>query len=309
MRGDWAVARPGLAPGGWAFEFANVNYPDVDDTAEVVLALRRVSAAASAARTGAARGRERHGVGGRPRIDAAIGALRWVQGMQSSDGGWGAFDADNTRSLVRELPFLDFGEVIDEPSADVTAHAVEMLAALGLRRHPGRSPRRALAARPAGARRLVVRALGRQPHLRHRRGGAGADRRGRGACAGVHPPRGAAGSRSTRTRTAAGARTRAPTTIPRGSAAARAPPRRPPGRCSRCTRAGRAGSRRCARGVAWLVATQRADGSWDEPQYTGTGFPSDYYINYHLYRLVVPGRWRSAAACAAAGRCTAVATA
>ncbi len=54
--------------------------------------------------------------------------------MQSADGGWGAFDADNTRTLVRELPFLDFGEVIDEPSADVTAHAVEMLAALGPRR-------------------------------------------------------------------------------------------------------------------------------------------------------------------------------
>ena len=60
------------------------------------------------------------------------GRARWVEGMQSSGGGWGAFDADNTRALVRELPFLDFGEVIDEPSADVTAHAVEMLAALGL---------------------------------------------------------------------------------------------------------------------------------------------------------------------------------
>ncbi len=56
--------------------------------------------------------------------------------MQSRDGGWGAFDADNTRSLVRELPFLDFGEVIDEPSADVTAHAVEMLAAVGLAGDP-----------------------------------------------------------------------------------------------------------------------------------------------------------------------------
>ena len=62
--------------------------------------------------------------------------MRWVEGMQSCDGGWGAFDADNTRALVRELPFLDFGEVIDEPSADVTAHAVEMLAALGRARQP-----------------------------------------------------------------------------------------------------------------------------------------------------------------------------
>src|SRR5580700_7883911 len=135
MIGDWAVARRGLAPGGWAFEFANVNYPDVDDTAEVVLALRRVAGAVSVARGAACDGNNGSSAtaGLRSEIDAAIGrAQHWVRGMQSSDGGWGAFDADNTCSLVRELPFLDFGEVIDEPSADVTAHAVEMLAVLGL---------------------------------------------------------------------------------------------------------------------------------------------------------------------------------
>src|ERR1019366_878820 len=115
--GDWSVARPRLQAGGWAFEFANVNYPDVDDTAEVVLALQRVKRSA--------------------RTDGAIErAARWVEGMQSSEGGWGAFDAENTRALIRELPFLDFGEVIDEPSADVTAHAGEMLAALGRARDP-----------------------------------------------------------------------------------------------------------------------------------------------------------------------------
>ncbi len=71
------------------------------------------------------------------RIEAAVGrALRWVEGMQSAGGGWGAFDAENTRWLVRDIPFLDFGEVIDEPSADVTAHAVEMLAELGLADSP-----------------------------------------------------------------------------------------------------------------------------------------------------------------------------
>src|SRR5205085_1270536 len=80
-------------------------------TAEVVLALRRV---------------------GLPEGEAAVERARvWVEGMQTTGGGWGAFDAENTRALLRELPFLDFGEVIDEPSADVTAHAVEMLAAVG----------------------------------------------------------------------------------------------------------------------------------------------------------------------------------
>ncbi len=103
----------------------------------------------------------------------------------------------------------------------------------------------------------------------------------------MHPPRGALARASTRTRTAAGARTRAPTTIPTWIG-------RGPSTASQTAWAllalHAAGERSpaLARGVAWLVATQRADGGWDEPQYTGTGFPSDYYINYHLYRLAFP---------------------
>ena len=112
--GDWQVRRPELPPGGWAFEFANDDYPDTDDTAEIVLALRRV----------------RHPDPARVRavIDRAV---VWTTGMQSRDGGWGAFDADNTHTLANTLPFCDFGAVIDPPSADVTAHVVEMLAAEG----------------------------------------------------------------------------------------------------------------------------------------------------------------------------------
>src|SRR5438067_4967874 len=107
VRGDWAIRRPGLEPGGWAFEFANDNYPDIDDTAEVVMALRRTEAEGAA--------------------EAIARAVRWTLAMASRDGGWGAFDADNTRELCRKLPFCDFGEVIDPPSADVTAYIVEML--------------------------------------------------------------------------------------------------------------------------------------------------------------------------------------
>jgi squalene-hopene/tetraprenyl-beta-curcumene cyclase len=111
--GDWAVRRPHLAPGGWAFEFDNDGYPDVDDTAEAILALRRAP---------------------RQGTDAAIDrATRWMCGMASRDGGFAAFDADNTRELVNRLPFCDFGAVIDPPSADVTAHVVEALA------HEGRA--------------------------------------------------------------------------------------------------------------------------------------------------------------------------
>src|SRR6185312_12269456 len=106
VRGDWSVRRPELEPGGWAFEFANDTYPDTDDTAEVVLALRRSA------------------VDVQPAVDRAI---RWLLGMAS---------ADNVRWLVRKLAFSDFGEVIDPPSSDVTAHVVEMLAREGMTGDP-----------------------------------------------------------------------------------------------------------------------------------------------------------------------------
>jgi squalene-hopene/tetraprenyl-beta-curcumene cyclase len=270
-RGDWSVMRPQLEPGGWAFEFANVNYPDVDDTAEVVLALQRLA------------GRQPL----RAPIDGAIGrALRWVEGMQSSDGGWAAFDTDNTRALVRELPFLDFGEVLDEPSADVTAHALEMLGALGLGDTPaarrgvrwllerqeadgswfgrwginhiygtGAALPGLLATGMPASHQAIRRAVAWLERHQNEDGGWGEDPRsyddhdwiGRGA--------------STASQTAWAL-------IALHAAGERSPA--------------------LARGVAWLVGTQREDGGWDEPQYTGTGFPSDYYINYHLYRLTFP---------------------
>src|SRR5512132_1532531 len=106
VRGDWAIRKPGLPAGGWAFEFDNDLYPDVDDTAVVVLALREL------------------GLG-----DAAVGrGLGWMVGMQSRSGGWGAFDVDNEALWLYKLPICDFGKVTDEPSADVTAHALEALA-------------------------------------------------------------------------------------------------------------------------------------------------------------------------------------
>src|SRR2546423_11775367 len=109
VKGDWAIRRPELAPGGWAFEFQNDLYPDVDDAAVTSLALREL------------------GIG-----DAAVRrALDWVAGMQSKNGGWGAFDADNTKHWIPKIPFCDFGAVIDPPSVDVSAHALEVLAPEG----------------------------------------------------------------------------------------------------------------------------------------------------------------------------------
>ena len=160
-RGDWAVRTPELAPGGWAFEFENDLYPDVDDTAVVALALRRCH-----------RGH-----------DAVDRGLAWTAGMQSRSGGWGAFDVDNEAYWLYKLPFCDFGKVTDEPSADVTAHALEALAPESRLRRRGR-PRARLAARRAGGRRLLVRPLGRQPRLRDRRRAA----RARGLRNRARPP-------------------------------------------------------------------------------------------------------------------------
>lgn len=233
VRGDWAVRRPHLPAGGWSFEFANVNYPDVDDTAEVALALRRV----------------RHPEP--ERLDAAVQrGVRWTLGMQSSDGGWGAFDADNTQGLCRELPFCDFGEVIDPPSADVTAHAVEMLAVEGM-------------AGAAEARRGLGWLERAQEPDGSWFGRWGANHvYGTGAvvpaavAAGVPPSdprlrRAVAWLEEHQNEDGGGERTCAPTATPRGSAAGRAPPRRPPGRYLRSRPPGSGGRRWTAASPSW----------------------------------------------------------
>jgi squalene-hopene/tetraprenyl-beta-curcumene cyclase len=269
VKGDWSVRRPGLAPGAWAFEFANDGYPDIDDTAEVVLALDRVA--------------DRHV----PGTSAAVRrGVDWVIGMQSKDGGWGAFDADNTRRLVEKLPFCDFGAVIDPPSADVTAHAVEMLAHQGLAhtevaqrgvqwlldaQEPdgswfGRWGANFVYGTGAVVPALVVAGIDKTDPVIKRAiewledhqnadGGWGEDLRsyrddswrGRGA--------------STASQT---------------------------GWALLALLAVDPHTDAVARGIGWLVETQRADGCWDEDLYTGTGFPGDFYINYEMYRVVFP---------------------
>ena len=271
VKGDWAVRRPAVPPGGWAFEFANDNYPDIDDTAEVVLALRRVAP----------------GYPDKAGLESAVDrGVRWILGMQSSDGGWGAFDADNTRTLCRELPFCDFGEVIDPPSADVTAHVVEMLAWEGGAEE--RATRRGLS--------WLARNQERDGSWFGRWGanhvyGTGA----------VIPAAIAAGIPKEDPKIRAGVRWLEEHQNPDGgwgedlrSYEDRLWIGRGSSTGSQTAWAlfallaagGRSES--VERGVAWLCQAQLPEGTWDEPLYTGTGFPGDFYINYHLYRLVFP---------------------
>jgi squalene-hopene/tetraprenyl-beta-curcumene cyclase len=115
--GDWQVKVKDVEPGGWAFEFANLCYPDVDDTAVALIVLARW----------------RHIFPNRNRLENAIRLARdWIIAMQCRNGGWGAFDKDNDKHLLTEIPFCDFGETLDPPSVDVTAHVLEGLGLLGM---------------------------------------------------------------------------------------------------------------------------------------------------------------------------------
>ncbi|WP_097986670.1 squalene--hopene cyclase [Streptomyces sp. f150] len=268
--GDWSVRKPELPPGGWAFEFHNDNYPDIDDTAEVVLALRRVRHPDPA------------------RLESAIArGVRWNLGMQSRNGAWGAFDADNTSPFPNRLPFCDFGEVIDPPSADVTGHVVEMLAVEGLANHPrtregiewllaeqeacgawfGRwgvnyvygtgsvVPALITAGLPAGHP-AIRRAVDWLESVQNDDGGWGEDLRS------YQEEKWIGHGESTASQTAWA--------------------------LLALLAAGRRDTASVTRGVTWLTEAQQADGSWDEPYFTGTGFPWDFSINYHLYRQVFP---------------------
>jgi squalene-hopene/tetraprenyl-beta-curcumene cyclase len=117
LKGDWAVQNPDLAPGGWAFQYRNDYYPDVDDTAVVGMLLDRVD-----------RARYRHNI---------ARAVTWIEGMQSTNGGWGAFDIDNNADFLNSIPFADHGALLDPPTVDVTARCVSFLCQVGhSREHP-----------------------------------------------------------------------------------------------------------------------------------------------------------------------------
>jgi len=277
--GDWQVQCE-AKPGGWAFEFANDTYPDTDDTAVVMMALA-------------------YGAPASPRREKAIArAEAWLLGMQSRNGGWGAFDRNNTQAWTRDIPFADFGEMIDPPSADVTAHILECFGRMG-RRIGDRAVDRGLA------------------YLKREQASDGAwfGRWGSNltyGIGGVLPALEAIGEDM-----GAGYVRRAvdwllehqnvdggwgervegyddPTWRGRGPSTASQTAWALLGLIA----AGEAGHEAAAMGVRHLVETQRPDGGWDEDDFTGTGFPTDFMIRYHLYRDIFPlmalGRYRRA---------------
>ena len=264
--GDWCVRCRDVPGGGWAFEFDNDLYPDIDDTAVVVLALLE-SGAAEEAR------------------DAIARASRWVVAMRSRNGAWASFDRDNTRQLLYRLPFCDFGAVIDPPSEDVTAHVLEMLAALGAGvqdRHVARGMaylERTQTARGSWFGRwgvnhiygtwCVVEAL------TALRAGGGMIERAAAWLLAVQNVDGGWGEscHSYADESFAGV---GPTTASQTAWAVLT-----------LQQAGLGRHPACRRGID-LLRDRQGGGTWDEPQHTATGFPRDFYINYHLYRHLFP---------------------
>jgi squalene-hopene/tetraprenyl-beta-curcumene cyclase len=265
VKGDWAMRAPNLAPGGWAFEFENDNYPDVDDTAVVALALREL------------------GIGG----DAIRRGLDWVVGMQSKRGGWGAFDVDNSAMWLYKIPFCDFGKVTDEPSADVTAHALEVLA------------------QEDGYEASVERGLDWLLKEQEQDGswfgrwgvnhiyGTGAALPALEACGlpydhpaftratawldSVQRPDGGFGE-DIRSYADPAWRGRAEFATPSQTGWA----------LLAHVAAGNAEGLGARKAADYLCGVQLPNGDWDEQHFTGTGFPLDFMIRYHLYRISFP---------------------
>ncbi len=269
--GDWIYRAPDLEPAGWAFQFENTFYPDVDDTPMVLMALLRAGALKE----------DEH-------REEIVKAVKWVIGMQSSDGGWGAFDIDNNYLYLNEIPFADHGALLDPGTSDLTGRCIELLAMLGFK-----------ADFPPIARALdflkreqedcgawfgrwgvnyiygtwsVLKGLGRlgedpsQPYIRRAvewlKSCQNPDNGWGETCYSYTDPALAGQGKSTASQTAWA--------------------------LLGLMAAGEANSAAVQRGVHYLINQQDEEGKWDEKLYTGTGFPSVFYLRYHGYGQFFP---------------------
>jgi len=274
VKGDWAVKRPDVRPGGWAFQYNNDHYPDLDDTAVVVMSMDRIR-------------RET----GSDKYDAAIARAReWIEGMQSDDGGWAAFDVNNLEYYLNNIPFSDHGALLDPPTEDVTGRCLSMLAQLG---ETVESSKR-VAAAVAYLRRTqhpegswygrwgmnfiygtwsvlcALNAVGvshQDPMIRK-----AAD-----WLMSVQNEDGGWGEDAVSYRLDYRGLERAPSTASQTAWALLA-----------LMAVGEVANPVVARGVEYLIATQSEKGTWDEERYTATGFPRVFYLRYHGYAKFFP---------------------
>jgi squalene-hopene/tetraprenyl-beta-curcumene cyclase len=272
VAGDWIARSPNVRPGGWAFQYANPHYPDLDDTAVVVMAMDRARRS------------------DKKRFANAIARAReWIVGLQSKDGGWGAFDADNTYHYLNNIPFADHGALLDPPSPDLTGRCLSMLAQLG---EAPDSP-------------AVARAI-RNLRDTQERDGSWYGRWGMNYIYGtwsalcglnaiglapsdpaitraadwlisIQNPDGGWGEDGTSYKLDYKGYEPAPSTASQTAWALLA-----------LMAAGRVDAPAAERGIAWLTKTQGKDGFWAEERFTATGFPRVFYLCYHGYAKFFP---------------------
>ncbi len=274
VRGDWISRRPHVRPGGWAFQYANPHYPDVDDTAVVAMAMDRAAQV-----TGSNVDRE-----------AIARAREWIVGMQSSDGGWGAFEPENTHYHLNNIPFSDHGALLDPPTADVSGRCLSMLAQLG--EMPGNSD---------PARRAYDYLLNEQESDGSWYGRWGMNyiygtwsvlcalnavgmphddpriRRATQWLVSIQNDDGGWGEDGTSYKLDYRGYEHAPSTASQTAWALLG-----------LMAGGIVDHPAVERGIEYLMRTQREHGLWDETRFTATGFPRVFYLRYHGYRKFFP---------------------
>ncbi|MDJ0391092.1 squalene--hopene cyclase [Roseomonas sp. E05] len=274
LKGDWATRRPEVRPGGWAFQYRNAHYPDLDDTAVVVMAMDR------------ARDQLRLG---RDYDEAIARGAEWTAGLQSRNGGWGAFDADNTQHYLNNIPFADHGALLDPPTADVSARCISMLAQLGEAPDSPRM-RAALAylereqeADGSWFGRWGVNYIYGTWSALCALNAAGFDgatpciRRAADWLLAIQNPDGGWGEGCESYRLDYSGYEPAPSTASQTAWALLG-----------LMAAGEVDHPAVARGIAWLLRMQDETGLWPQEAYTGGGFPRVFYLRYHGYPKFFP---------------------
>jgi squalene-hopene/tetraprenyl-beta-curcumene cyclase len=269
--GDWQVKRPNVPPGGWPFQYHNDFYPDLDDTAMVLMALHRVQ-----------------GIEPERRRRSIDRGLAWFLGMQGSDGGWGSFDADNNRLIFNNIPFADHGALLDPSTEDLTGRGLELLGTLGEDpSHPAARRGIAFIRRTQaddgswygrwgvnyiyGTWQALVglAAVGVPTDDQIMKRGANWLLTHQHACGGW--------GESADSYEQTELRGQGPVTASQTAWALLG-----------LMAAGLTNHKAVERGIYYLIDTQREGGGWDEPEFTGTGFPRVFYLRYHYYPIYFP---------------------
>jgi squalene-hopene/tetraprenyl-beta-curcumene cyclase len=271
VKGDWVARRPHTRPGGWAFQYANPHYPDVDDTAVVAMAMDRLQGLDAGAdyREPIARAKE------------------WIYGLQSKSGAWGAFDADNEFAYLNNIPFADHGALLDPPTEDVTARCLSMLAQLGDNNAQLRQAidylRRTQLADGSWFGRWGMNYIYGTWSVLCALNAAGVDhaapemRKAVEWLAKIQNKDGGWGEDGSSYKLDYRGYEQSPSTASQTAWALLG-----------LLAAGEADHPAVTRGVAYLAETQGQDGFWNEPHYTATGFPRVFYLRYHGYAKFFP---------------------